>query len=107
MEWICWLFPACVAKTIVYKRSKAGKEELNSVKEICSWGCWVLGINILTMIIIMYCLGIGNVLLDAFSSLSFALKYLVIATVMAVILPYIIEILGKYISVSVEIDKAD
>ena len=42
---------------------------------------------------------------EAFSSLPFALKYLFIASIVAIIMPYIVEIVKKYINISVEIEK--
>ena len=107
MEWICWLFPACIAMGIEYKRNNNEISFCNPIKEFCVYGCWVVGINLLTLIIIMYCLGIGNILVDAFSSLSFAVKYMGIATMIAIIMPYIVEIMQKYFSISIQIDKIE
>ena len=103
MEWICWLFPACVAMSIMYKRNKETEKKFHVIKELCDYGCWVIGINIITLIVI-HCLGVRNVLVEAFSSLSFALKYLVIATVIAGIVPYIKELMSN---ITIKIEPID
>lgn len=105
MEWICWLFPACIAVIIIDKRKKTGEFVQSPVREIWSWGSWVVVINGITLFFIMYCLGQEGIMAEAFSSLPFALKYLFIASIVAIIMPYIVEIVKKYINISVEIEK--
>ena len=105
MEWICWLFPACISKTIIYKRNKIKQENLCSIKELFGWASWVVMINSITLTIIMYYLGMNEIVVDTFSSIPFAFKYLLIATGFAIVLPYILEVLTKFINVSLEIDK--
>lgn len=105
MEWICWLFPACMAMKIRYGRKKKEVLSKNILVEIFCWAEWVLIINILCMIIITYGMRIDNVLIDAFNSFSFSMKYLILAMVLAIVLPYVVEIIEKYIGITVTIEK--
>lgn len=107
MEWICWILPACISMKISNKRNKKENTNVNIISELCTWASWVIGINVLTLVVIMYVLGVKNIMVDAYASLSFALKYLLIAAVFAIILPYVIEVFRKYINVSVDIERID
>lgn len=100
MEWICYLLPAFVSVKIVSNRNKENTVSIRS--EIIRFGNYVLGINLLTMCVIQYVLGIeaGQEYLYSF---GFATKYMIIALVWAVVLPYAVETIKKYIELTFSI----
>ena len=104
MEMVSLLLPACVAMNIRYKR-------LHRIKSVCvaelifQWAKWVLALNLLTMGIITYVFGMDGVVGEAFSSFSFFMKYSFISVFMSLVLPYIVEIVEKYIEISIEIGE--
>ena len=104
MEWICLLMPACVAVGIRYRRLKAMRS-LGMPELIFYWAKWVLLINILVMGMITYGLKIEGIVSEAFKSFPFFIKYTAIAVCISLVLPYAIEILEKYIEVSLEIGE--
>lgn len=104
MEFICLLLPACVAMSIRCRRLQ--KVKIFHVSELVfGWAKWVLALNILTMGIITYVLRVEGVVADAFNSFSFFLKYTLIGIAFAVVLPYVVEIMEKYVELSVEIGE--
>lgn len=52
--------------------------------------------------IITYVLGISDVTADAFNSFPFFTKYVVIAAFVAMLLPFCVELVKKYFSITVE-----
>lgn len=107
MELICWIFPAFIARKIQNKRTKRDGKINDYTNDVLAWGCWVLVINCLTLVVLLYVLNMEGVLVDAFSSLSFSLKYMFISMIIATILPYILEIVLKYFEIKIEIEKTD
>lgn len=100
MIWICTLLPACISMKIRYKRNGGKMFSDNILLELFCWGSWILVNNLLTMFTVQYILGVDSVVADAFNSFGFALKYMIIALFFACVLPYILEVAEKYISVS-------
>lgn len=104
MEWICLLFPACIAMNI--RRRRVTKVKTADAFEcIFRWAGWVIAINMLVMLVISYVLRIDGVIEEAFRSFGFFIKYIGIATVFALVLPYIVEVIEKYVEVSLKIDN--
>jgi len=100
MIWICLLMPACFSVLIQYKRNENKSLTENAVVEIFRWGAWVLVDNLLTIFVILYLLGYGSLQTEVFESFAFAMKYAGISLVLACILPYVLEIISKFISVT-------
>lgn len=107
MIWICTLLPACVSMKIRYKRNGNKMSSDNMLLELFRWGGWILINNLLAMFTVQYILGIEAVVEDAFNSFGFAMKYTLIALFFACIMPYILEIAEKYISVSFTIGEEE
>ena len=61
----------------------------------------------LSQAVITYVLGLDGVDSTAFESFPFFTKYIVIAVACAWILPYIREVVGRYISVSFKVGEND
>lgn len=102
MEIIALLCPALLSVKIRFSRDR--EIEKNVVSLIIEWGIYAL-INIFcTEIIITYLLGVDGVTVDALNSFSFFIKHTVIACVLAIIVPYIQEIIRKYTKVSFMVD---
>jgi len=104
MKWICLLLPACFSMVIQYRRNNNKQLSDNMIVELCRWGCWVLVDNLLAMFTVLYLFGYGSLLVDVFESFSFALKYAVVSLVYACALPYILEIISKFVSVTFTVD---
>lgn len=66
------------------------------------YGIYVLADNLLTQLIITYVIGITDVTADAFRSFPFFIKYIIIAVFIAIILPFCVELVRKYLRVTVE-----
>ncbi len=98
MRWIALLCPAVLSLWI------CGNRRLDfftsTTKAILKYGLYLLVDNWLTVLLITYGLGLMDVVADALESFPFFLKYTLIATVIAFIVPYVEEIVLKYIKVS-------
>lgn len=106
MEWICLLFPACLAVKIrCERREELSKESV--VMLILRWIEWVLLINILTMVSVLVAFGFSEVLTESFHSFSFSLKYMLVSILFSIVLPYVVEIKEKYFEISVKIEGVD
>lgn len=98
MEMIELLCPAMVSILI---RERKNKDMAQRVPEILfRYGIYVIINAFLTITIITYGIGISGVTSDAFCSFSFFIKYTIIALIMAVLVPYAEEIIGKYIRIT-------
>lgn len=104
MEWISLLFPAFIAIKI---RNRRREKKYSKFECVCSYAQWVLTINVLTSCVILYVFKQTGVLSEALNSFSFALKYILLSCGLAIILPYILELIEKYMDISVEIGKID
>ena len=104
MKLVCILAPALIAFSI---RKKRGYMSGNPIDTVIAYGLWTLIINFISMSIVAYVIGINDVNASALDSFGFATKYIVISAIVAVIMPYIVEILSKYISVSFSIETSE
>ena len=107
MKWICLLLPACVSMKIRYRRNQNLLKADNTLLGILRWGSWILVNNMLSMFTIVYVLRMGTVVTDVFNSFNFSLKYMVISLVFACVLPYVLEIVEKYISISFTVGETE
>lgn len=93
-------FPSLIAMAIYRKRSKGVSSGWQPM--IIRYGVYVLLNTWITQALITYLLGQGQVTESALTSFPFFIKYVVIASACAVILPYIEEMIKKCIGVSVD-----
>lgn len=70
---------------------------------IVRYGVYVLLNTLMTQISITYLLGISDVAESALESFPFFVKYVLIALVWAIVVPFLEEMLKKYFNVSIKI----
>ena len=100
MEIIALFFPAMISMKISLNRMV--EKNTGILQAIIKYGLYVLADNLLTQLIITYVLGISDVTADAFNSFPFFTKYIVIASFVAMLLPFCVELVSKYIRVTIE-----
>lgn len=105
MEIIGLFFPAIVSVLIRNRRN--AESDWRMPKVLFRYGIYVLVNVLLSGSFISYGLGISGVTADALQSFPFFIKYTVIALVMAVAVPYMEEIIGKYIQITLRVRTYD
>lgn len=105
MEIIGLFFPAIVSVLISNRRNTEADWRMPRV--LFKYGTYVLVNGFLTECIIVYGLGMSGVTSEAFDSFPFFIKYTMIALVMAVIVPYVEAIIGKYIKLTLTVRTYD
>ena len=105
MEIIGLFAPAMISVWIKHRRN----EELtwHMPKLLFEYGIYVWVNVFLSGCIITYVLGMSGVTYDALTSYSFFTKYTFIAVVMAVIVPYVEEIISKYFKVTLSVKEKE
>lgn len=98
MEVIGLFFPAIVSVMIRNRRNTESGWGMPAI--LFRYGIYVLVNVFLTVCVITYGLGVSGVTADALNSFSFFTKYTVIAIIMAVLVPFAEEIIGKYIQIT-------
>ena len=99
------LAPAALAlKTKIRRQSAKGTACMDVSRWILQYIIEILKNVFFTTATITYILRFDGVNFDALSSFPFFTKYIVIAVIYAWILPYVEEIISKYIGVSFEIE---
>lgn len=103
MSFIALFCPACISMLIKQKRNPAKKENVFVfILEYMSY----LFINVLlTQIVVVYVLGLGEVEMSVLNRFAFFTKYSIIAFAIAFLTPYVGEIVKKYIKVSFSIQE--
>lgn len=96
-------FPSFIAMAIYRKRSKGASSGWQPM--IIRFGVYVLLNTWITQALITYLLGQGQVTESALTSFPFFIKYVVIASVLAALMPYAEEALRKCIGVSIEFSE--
>lgn len=105
MEIIGLFFPAIVSVMIRNRRNTESDWRMPVI--LFRYGIYVLVNVFLTVCVITYGLGMSGVTADAFNSFPFFTKYTVIALATAVVVPYVEEIIGKYIKVTLTVRTYD
>lgn len=105
MEIIGLFFPAIVSVWIKHARN----ENLvwSMPKILFEYGIYVLINVFITGCTITYGLGLSGVTSDALNSFPFFTKYVIIALAAAIVVPYIEEIIRKYIKVTLTVRTYD
>lgn len=105
MKFIGLFMPAIVSLMIRNRNNE--KEDWRMPQVFFRYGIYVL-VNVwLTEGIIIYVLGLSGVIEEALTSFPFFLKYTLIALAMAVVVPYVEEIIRKYISIGLTVEIYD
>ena len=106
MSSIALFMPAVISVEVWHRRNKG--IEWKWYDYIKEYAIALLINTFLAQAVITYLLGLDGVDITAFSTFPFFTKYVAIATVLAVLVPYIREIIGKYFSISFEVgDKSN
>lgn len=105
MEIIGLFFPAIVSMLV--KNRGNMKSDWHMPGVFFRYGIYVLANVFLTVCIITYGLGVSGVTSDAFNSFPFFIKYTAIALVMAGVVPYVEEIIGKYFKITLLVRTYD
>ena len=85
----------------VYMNEELKKQDMKLKEWLVKYGLFILLINILNFIIVIYFFGKPNF---TFTNV-FTLKYLLLGTVFAVILAFIVSFVEKNIEINIRIDK--
>ena len=93
MIFIGLFLPSFIAMIIRQKRNTGGEKQWFSV--LLEYGKTVLFCNLIVMSVITYILKIDNVGITAFNSFPFFTKYVILAIVYSVSIPYLEEIIKK------------
>ena len=105
MEVIGLFFPAIVSMMIRNRRNAESGWRMPAI--LFRYGIYVLVNVLLTVCVITYGLGLSSVTADALNSFSFFTKYMVIALIMAILVPFVEEIVGKYIQITLTVRDYD
>lgn len=97
MEFAALFFPAFIAMTIRQKRGTGCEKHWFPI--LLEYGRTVLWCNLFTIILITYVLGMDSVVGEALNSFSFFSKYVMIACVCSFIIPYVQEVVARYIKI--------
>lgn len=100
MEIIGLFFPALVS--LKFSIGKGDKEKRNTLDLVIKYGIYVLINTGITQMIITYVLNVSDVTADAFNSFPFFIKYIAIALIIAVAIPYCEKLLKLFFGISVE-----
>lgn len=107
MIFLCTVLPACIAMGIQYKRNENKCKKNSMINEILRFGRWMFFLNLFTMFVIVYVFHTEGVVQETFYSFGFATKYMIIALFFSLVIPYLIEIICSYISISFFIGEQD
>lgn len=105
MEMIGLFFPAIASVMIRNRRNTEFGWSMPAI--LFRYGIYVLINVLLTVCVITYGVGLSGVTADALNSFSFFTKYTVIALIMAILVPFVEEIIGKYIKITLTVRTYD
>lgn len=102
-QFICLFFPTLISLGIL-ERNKVLENNLYSF--IMNYGIYNLIINFIMLFIVCVYTGFETKLInDELFSASFCLKYIIISTVIAVLIPYVYLLMRKNMIVEVEVSN--
>lgn len=105
MQVIGLFFPAIVSVMIRNRRNTESGWRMPAI--LFRYGVYVLLNVLLTVCVITYGLGVSGVTVDALNSFPFFTKYTVIAIIMAILVPFVEEIMEKYIQITLTVRTYD
>lgn len=97
------LGPAFISVLVRYKQKKYN----DLPKMVIEFGIYCMVIALLTQVLITYVLGISGVTQEALESFPFFTKYVVFASIIALVLPLMQALIKKYIDISFEVGVYD
>lgn len=103
MKFIALFFPAILSMAIDYKKNNG--ETWNWFDYLYKYTAYVICNVFFTESVVSYIFKKGSVSIDALNSFSFFTKYILAASVFALILPHFYKIVKENISVSFEIHR--
>lgn len=101
---MCLLLPACISMHVQIRRNGNRMLSDNILQELFRYGRWVLAINFMAMGLISYAMGRGDIE-EYLCNFHYAVKYLLLSMLIAYIVPYLLEIYHKYISVTFSVGE--
>ena len=105
MQIIGLFFPALI--TILIRHAREREQIWEMSVTLIRYGIYVLCNVLITTVIITYGLNISGVTADAFESFPFFTKYVIIAIVAAILLPYVEDMVKKYIKITFTVKVRD
>lgn len=105
MQVIGLFFPAIVSVMIRNRKNAESGWRMPTI--LFRYGIYVLINALLTVCVITYGLGLSGVTVDALNSFPFFTKYTVIALILAILVPFLEEIIGKYIQITLTVRTYD
>lgn len=105
MSFIALFLPACISVVIRHKRNEKLNWEMP--KLVFEYGIMVMLNVLLAEAVIVYVFKMSEITIEVFSSMPFFTKYLMISMTIAFLLPYIEEIVRKFIRISFRVDKIE
>ncbi len=107
LEILLFVCPSLIALDI-YRRISADEKEKNVVSYLSTFGTFMVLINIASLLVVKFYSNIDGQLLSYLTDrLSFSYKYLIIATVFALIISYIYDYLEKNFKFRVKVEKTN
>jgi len=103
MMMIVAIFPAIISLGIYLRRNE---KRLNSISALVHYAYYILLSNIVPLVIIYYIYDYDPTF-EEFNRFGFTWKYSIIAVGVSIVVPYVEELIGKYISVSFTIENRD
>ncbi len=100
MEIISLFFPSFISLRFSLDRDNSKNQSV--IQVIIKYGMYVLVNNWLAQVAVTYILNVSDVTADALNSFPFFIKYIVIASVIAIAIPFVEELVKKYFKISVE-----
>lgn len=102
MKIIALFFPAFISISIYAKRRSI--ELAPNLSLLIRYGIYVMAVNWCDMSLTTYVFGIDNSILEYMEKWPFFTKYVLIAIFFAWIIPYIEEVVGKFIHINFRIE---
>lgn len=105
MIMFCMFLPPVLALTIQTRRKNLRDDSFFS--KLSCYCSWTIFSNMLVMASILFVFKKDGITSEAFNSFRMALVYTVLNVFTCVVMPYVVEVLRKLISVSFVIEKKD
>lgn len=99
MVGVCLLLPACISMQIQIRRNGNKMLSDSVLQEIFRYGRWVLAVNLIAMGFTAYVAGRSD-MEEYLCHFHYAVKYMALSILIAFVLPYLLEIYHKYVSIT-------
>ncbi len=105
MYFIALFLPSCISLVIRHNRNR--KLTWSLPKVLVEYGILVLINTWSTMLVAVYVLHIPSETIRAFEYFSFFIKYSLVSSIIAFLIPYIEEVIRKYIKITFRVEDVD